>query len=96
MRIKLKEVELSEYIKYVKEEIKKSEDPRPEKGFWMGVQTTEISFQTTTDITKEGGLKIFFFSGGATKKDQTVQTIKMTFISQDYKPIVASTGPRRR
>lgn len=89
----MEEVELSEYIRYVKDEIKKSEDAKPEEGFWIGLQSAEITFQTTTEIIKEGGLKIFFLSGEASKKDQAVQTVTMTFISQDFKQIQASSGP---
>ena len=89
----MEEVELGEYIRYVKDEIKKSEDPRPEEGFWIGIQSAEITFQTTTEITKGGGLKILFLSGEASKKDQSIQTVTMTFVSQDFKQIQASTGP---
>ena len=88
----MKEVELNEYIKYIKNEIKKSEDLKPQEGFWIGMQSAEITFQTTTEIEKEGGLKIFFFSGEASKKSQNIQTIKMTFVSQDLKQTQALTG----
>lgn len=78
------EVELSEYIRYIKKQITQSEDPRPSKGFWIGMQSAEITFQTTTEVIKDGGLKIYFLSGQVSKADKTIQTIKMTFVTQHY------------
>jgi len=46
-------VELNEFIRFVKEEVRNSEDPKPENGFWTGAQSLEITFETVTEIKKE-------------------------------------------
>lgn len=86
MSIMSKNVELYEYIRFIKEEVKKSEDPRPEKGFWIGAQSLEITFQTVTEVDKKGGLKIFLLSAEGKKKEKTVQTVKISLVTQDFKP----------
>ena len=79
-------MELHEFIKYVKKEVEKSEDPKPEKGFWIGAQSLEITFQTITEIDKKSGLKIFLLSAEAKKQDKTIQTVKIQLVTQDFKP----------
>jgi hypothetical protein len=80
-----KKVELNEYIKFIKDEVKKSETEKPKEGFWIGAQTLEMTFETTTEISKEGGLKIYVLSAEGKKKEQLVQTVKITFITQEFK-----------
>ena len=80
-----KGVELHEYIKFVKDEVKKSEDPKPERGFWIGAQSLEITFQTVTEVDKKGGLKIFLLSMEGKKKEQKVQTVKINLVTQEFK-----------
>lgn len=79
-----KKVELNEYIKFIKSEIEKSETEKPRKGFWIGAQTLEMTFQTTTEIDKVGGLKIYVLSVEGKKKEQLVQTVKITFTTQEF------------
>lgn len=81
-----KKVELNEYIKFIKNEIKKSETEKPKEGFWIGAQSLEMTFETTTEISKEGGLKIYVLSAEGKKKEQLVQTVKITFATQEFKP----------
>lgn len=90
-----KNVELHEFIKFIKEEVKKSEDPKPEEGFWIGAQSLEITFQTITEVDKKGGLKIYFLSAESEKKEKAVQTVKIGLVTQYFKrkqPIRASAG----
>lgn len=79
-------MELHEFIKFVKSEVKKSEDPKPEKGFWIGAQSLEITFETVTEVDKRGGLKIYLLSAEGEQKKKTVQTVKVNLITQDFKP----------
>ena len=79
-----KNVELHEFIKYIKAEINKSEDPKPELGFWMGVQSLEITFQTITEVGARGGLKIFVLSAEGEKQEKTVQTVKINLVTQSF------------
>ena len=79
-----KNVELHEYINFIKEEVKKSEDPKPEKGFWIGAQSLEITFQTVTEVDTKGGLKIFFLSAEGEHKKKLVQTVKIGLVTQDF------------
>jgi len=67
-----RKVELHEFIKFIKEEVKKSEDPKPEEGFWIDAQSLEITFQTITEVDKKGGLRIFLLSAEGEKKEKTV------------------------
>jgi len=80
-----KNIELNEFIRFIKEEVKKSEDPRPTKGFWIGAQTLEITFQTIIEIDKKGGLKVLLLSAEGEKKEKTVQTLKISLVTQDIK-----------
>ena len=81
-----KKVELHEYIKFIKDEVKKSENDKPKEGFWIGAQSLEITFKTTTEVSKEGGLKIYFLSAKGEKKQQTIQTVKINLITQEFRP----------
>jgi len=81
-----RKVELHEFIKFIKEEVKKSEDPKPEEGFWIGAQSLEITFQTITEVDKKSGLRIFLLSAEGEKKEKTVQTVKVNFVTQNFKP----------
>jgi hypothetical protein len=66
----LSNVELHDFIKFIKEEIGKSEQMKPEIGFWIGAQSMEMSFETVTEVNKKGGLKIYLLSAeGEQKKD---------------------------
>jgi hypothetical protein len=76
-------VELHEFIKFIKEEIKKSEDPKPSEGFWIGAQTLEITFQTVTEVDKKGGLKVLLLSAEGEKKAKTIQTLKIVLVTQE-------------
>lgn len=79
-----KNVELHEFIKFVKEEVRKSEDPKPREGFWIGAQSLEITFQTTTEVIKGGGLKIYLLSVEGEKEEKTVQTVKVNLVTQEF------------
>jgi len=81
-----KKVELHEYIKFIKDEVKKSEDEKPKEGFWIGAQSLEIAFQTTTEVSKEAGLKIYLLSAKGKKAQQTVQTVKINLTTQEFRP----------
>lgn len=81
-----KNVELHEFIKFVKSEVKKSEDPKPKEGFWIGSQSLEITFETVTEIDKRGGLKIYLLSAEGEKKKKTIQKVKVNLTTQDFKP----------
>lgn len=88
-------VELHDYIKFIKDEVRKSEENKPEEGFWIGAQSLEMTFQTTTEVSKEGGLKIYVVSAEGKKKQQIIQTVKISFVTQEFKPqlpIQALTG----
>jgi len=79
-----KEVELHDFIRYIKEEVKRSEDQKPrEGGFWIGAQSLEIEFQTTTEVDKKGGLKILLLSAEGEKLDRSVQKVKINFVTQE-------------
>ena len=62
--------------RYIKAEIKKSEDQKD--GFWIGAQSLEMTFQTTTEVSKEGGLKIYFLSAQGKTEQQLIQTVKIS------------------
>lgn len=79
-------VTLSDFIEHVKAQIMASEDPKPPTGFWIGVQTVEITFETISEVLKGGGLKIYLFSAQGEKKDKTVQKIKINLVTQDLEP----------
>jgi hypothetical protein len=81
-----KKVELYEYIKFIKDEVKKSENEKPKEGFWIGAQSLEIIFQTTTEVSKEAGLKIYLLSAKGEKAQQTVQTVKINLTTQEFRP----------
>lgn len=81
-----KKVELHEYIKFIKNEVKKSEDEKPKEGFWIGAQSLEITFQTTTEVSKEAGLKIYVLSAKGEKIQQTIQTVKINLTTQEFRP----------
>jgi len=81
-----KKVELHEYIKFIKNEVKKSEDEKPKEGFWIGAQSLEITFQTTTEVSKETGLKIYVLSAKGEKIQQTIQTVKINLTTQEFRP----------
>ena len=81
-----KNVELHEYIKFIKGEVKKSEDPKPDRGFWIGAQSLEITFQTVTEVDIKGGLKIFLLSAEGEHKKKLVQTVKIGLVTQDLTP----------
>jgi hypothetical protein len=78
-------IELNEYIKFIKDEVKKSETDKPKEGFWIGAQSLEMAFETTTEVNKECGLKIYVLSAEGKKKEQLVQTVKITFVTQEFK-----------
>jgi hypothetical protein len=86
MNVEDKKVELHEYIKFIKNEVKKSEDEKPKEGFWIGAQSLEITFQTTTEVSKEAGLKIYILSTKGEKIQQTVQTVKINLATQEFRP----------
>lgn len=81
-----KNVELHEYIRFIKKEVEKSEDPRPEKGFWIGAQSLEITFEAFTEVDKGGGIRMYFLSAEGQKKKRLVQTVKISFATQEFKP----------
>jgi len=90
-----KNVELHEYIRFIKEQVEESEDPKPKKGFWIGATSLEITFQTVTEVDKKGDLKIFLLSAEGEKKEKTVQTVKINLVTQDFqpkRPMEVSTG----
>lgn len=78
-------VELYEFIKFIKEEVRKSEVPKPTEGFWIGAQSLEITFETVTEVEKGGKLKIFLLSVEGEKKDKMVQTVKINLVTQDFR-----------
>ena len=78
-----KKVELNDYIKFIKNEVKKSETEKPKEGFWMGAESLEITFETTTEVSKEGGLKIYILSAKGETKNKLVQTVKINFVTQE-------------
>jgi len=81
-----KNVELSEFINYIKGQVRKSEEPKPSEGFWIGASSLEISFETITEFKKGGGLKIFIISAEGEKKNKIVQKVKINLVTQDFKP----------
>jgi len=91
-----KNVELHEYIRFIKEEVKKSEDLKPDKGFWIGAQSLEIAFETVTEIDKKGGLKIFLISTEGEKKERLVQTVKISLVTQDFQESNVEIGFGKR
>ena len=88
-------VELHDYIKFIKEEIQKSEGAKPEIGFWIGAQSLEMSFETVTEVDKKGGLKIYLLSAEGEQRKKTVQTVKINFVIQNIiakLPLEVGTG----
>jgi hypothetical protein len=83
----LSNVELHDFIKFIKEEVKKSETEKPEKGFWIGAQSLEMTFETVTEVNKKGGLKIYLLSAEREKKQKSVQTVKINFVTQAFEPV---------
>ena len=81
-----KNIALHEYLRFIKEEVKKSEDPKPEKGFWIGAQSLEITFEVFTEIDKEGGISMYFLSAKGKKKEQSVQRVTISLATQDFQP----------
>ena len=91
-------VELHEYIRFIKEEVKKSEDTKPKEGFWIGAQSLEITFETVTEVDKKGGLKIFLLLAEGEQKKMLRQTVKISLVTQDFQsrpPLDVSTGRGR-
>ena len=86
--IKMSDVELHEYIRFVKNEVQKSENIKPEIGFWIGAQSMEITFETVTETRKGGGLKIYLLSAEGEKKNKSVQRVKISFVTQALKETV--------
>ena len=82
-----KKVELNEYIRFIKDEVKKSESEKPNEGFWIGAISLEMTFQTTTEISKEGGLKIYVLSAEGKAKTQISQTVRISFVTQEFKSV---------
>jgi hypothetical protein len=80
-----KSVELHEYIKFIKEEVRKSEDIKPKEGFWIGAQSLEITFQTVTEVDKKCGLRIFLLSAEGARKKRLIQTVKISLVTQEFK-----------
>ncbi len=78
-------VELHDFIRFIKKEVTRSEDPKPLEGFWISAQSLEITFETVTEIDKKGGLKIFLLSAEGEERKKKVQTVKITFVTQDFK-----------
>lgn len=98
MYILSRNVELHEYIRFIKEEVTKSEDPKPKKGFWIGAQSLEITFQVFTEVDKEGGISMYFLSAKGQKKEKLVQTVTITLVTQDFrlkKPMEVGTSKVR-
>ena len=79
-------VELHEYIRFIKEEVKKSEDPKPKEGLWIGAQSLSITFQTTTEIDERGGLKMFILSTEGEKKERAAQSVTINLVTQEIEP----------
>lgn len=79
------DVELHKFIKHVKKEVERSEDPKPETGFWIGANSLEITFETITEVDKKGGFRIYLVSAEGEKKDKTVQTVKINLVTQNFK-----------
>jgi hypothetical protein len=87
MSVEEKKVELTKYIQYLKEEVESTENPKPRTGFWMGVKSLEIAFEAVTEMSKEGELKTYAVLAGGEKREQFIQSIKIDFITQEFKPI---------
>ena len=49
----------------------------------MGAESLEITFETTTEVSKEGGLKIYILSAKGETKNKLVQTVKIKFVTQE-------------
>lgn len=80
-----KNVELSKFINYIKDEVRKSEEPKPFEGFWIGASSLEITFETITEVKKGGGFRIYLLSAEGEKKNKTVQKVKINLVTQDIK-----------
>ncbi|MEM0328126.1 MAG: hypothetical protein QXU11_12465 [Thermoproteota archaeon] len=86
------QIELGRYLNYIKNQIKQSEWNRPEKGFWIGVQTVEVEIEAITEIDSSGGLKVYVLRGGISKKEQHIQRIKIGLVTQYYSPGIVVPG----
>lgn len=80
-----KNVELSEFINYIKGQVRKSEEPKPSEGFWIGASSLEITFETITEVKRGGGLRIYLLSAEGEKKNRTVQKVTINLVTQDFK-----------
>jgi hypothetical protein len=51
---------------------------------WIGAQSLSITFQTTTEIDKRGGLKMFILSTEGEKKERAVQSVTINLVTQEF------------
>lgn len=88
--------DLTEFIRDVKKQITDSEDPRPEKGFWMGVQIVELEVDAITESKKGGGITVYVLHGEVEKTTKSTQRIKISMATQYYEPKKEMTVSRGR
>lgn len=78
--------DLTEFIRDVKRQVRESEDPRPEKGFWIGVNGIELEVDAITESRKGGGVQIYVLHGEVEKSTKSTQRIKISLVTQDFQP----------
>jgi hypothetical protein len=96
----LTEIELKEYLIWLKKQIKESEDeitprqtafedmvpnPLESRDFFFRTQELEVEFEYGVVKSEEGQIKAMIFGLGAGKKTENKHRIKLRLISQGHK-----------
>ena len=79
-----KATDLTDFIRDVKRQVKESEDPQPEDGFWTGVNSIELEVNSITEEKVGGGIKILVLHGDAEVGTQQIQKVKIGLVTQDF------------
>lgn len=79
-----KATDLTNFIRDVKRQVKESEDPRPEEGFWTGVNSIELEVSAITEKKAGGGVKILILHGDAEVGTRQTQKVKIGLVTQDF------------
>jgi hypothetical protein len=79
-----KATDLTNFIRDVKRQVKESEDPRPEEGFWTGINSIELEVNAITEKKAGGGVKILILHGDAEVSTQQIQKVKIGLVTQDF------------
>jgi len=90
-----KVTDLTNFIRDVKRQVKESEDPRPEEGFWTGVNSIELEVSAITEKKAGGGVKILILHGDAEVGTRQTQKVKIGLVTQDFSKVQKQLETKR-